>query len=148
MKQEKYLEALKYFELAKKANPNNSSIHTYLGLTHKHLGQMDKALSKFKKAEDLNPENMHNKFHRAITLMTMQKDDEAEQLLHEILALCPEEPQVHIQLGKLLKKRGKKNDALQHFNNAIDLDPKDSNAVKTLIDSLNSEHEMDEDNEI
>jgi len=43
---------------------------------------------------------------------------------------------------------GKKKEALTHFNKALDLDPKDSNTVKSLIEVLNNENDMDDDNDI
>lgn len=43
---------------------------------------------------------------------------------------------------------GKKKEALSHFNKALDLDPKDQNTVKSLIEGLNNDNDMDEDNDI
>jgi len=92
MKQEKYGEAKRYFESAKRLNPYSSSIYTYLGLTHKHLNDPQKALAEFQKAEQLNPSHMHNKFHRAITLMQLDQRQEAMDLLKQLLRECPKEP--------------------------------------------------------
>jgi hypothetical protein len=47
-----------------------------------------------------------------------------------------------------MKKQGKKQSALKHFNIALDLDPKDSNTVKSLIESLNNDNEMGDEEEI
>ena len=63
MKQEKFHDALKYFELANQVNPYSSSIHTYLGLTYKHLEMFDKAVQEFERAEDLASNQLHNRFH-------------------------------------------------------------------------------------
>ena len=38
--------------------------------------------------------------------------------------------------------------ALQHFNKALDLDPKDSNMVKNLIDKIHSNTETNDDADI
>lgn len=148
MKQEKYGDAKRYFESAKRLNPFSSSIHTYLGLTYKHLDDHQRALREFLEAERLNPSHMHNKFHRAITLMQLDQRKDAMDLLKQLLRECPKEPQVHIQLGKLLKKENNKREALKHFNIALDLDSKDSNTVKCLIENLNSENEFGEEEQI
>ena len=75
-------------------------------------------------------------------------DQEGLEILKILEWQCPKEPQVHIQLGKLKKKMGKKKEALSHFNKALDLDPKDQNTVKSLIEGLNNDNDMDEDNDI
>lgn len=81
-------------------------------------------------------------------LTTMGRDEEAMTLLQELCKICPKEPQVHIQIGKLLKKQDNKAEALKHFTIALDLDPKDSNTVKCLIEGLSSDRDMGEDDEI
>ena len=111
--------------MAGKCNPSSAAVHTYLGISHKNLHEHREALKEFEIAENLNPENMHNTFHRANLLLTLNEDMKAEKLLTDLVKQCPKEPQVHIQLGKLMKKTNRKKKALFHFNQALDLDPQD-----------------------
>ena len=51
-------------------------------------------------------------------------------------------------MGKIYKLMGRKADALRAYNKALDLDPKDTNMVKTLIDKLHQNDDMTEDNDL
>lgn len=55
----------------------------------------------------------------------------------------PKEAPVFIMIGKIQKKLGRKDLALQAFNTALELDPKDTNMVKTLIDKLDQSQEVE-----
>jgi len=39
-------------------------------------------------------------------------------------------------IGKIYRRKGQIDKALQHFTKALDLDPKDTNMVKSLIDKI------------
>lgn len=41
-------------------------------------------------------------------------------------------------IGKIFRRKGQIDKALQHFTKALDLDPKDTNMVKSLIDKIHS----------
>jgi tetratricopeptide (TPR) repeat protein len=41
-------------------------------------------------------------------------------------------------IGKIYRRKGMIDRALQHFTKALDLDPKDTNMVKSLIDKIHS----------
>ena len=41
-------------------------------------------------------------------------------------------------IGKIYRRKGIIDRALQHFTKALDLDPKDTNMVKSLIDKIHS----------
>ncbi len=49
---------------------------------------------------------------------------------------------------KIYKKLGDINKALQFFTKALDLDPKDTNMVKSLIDKIHSNTDINEDADI
>lgn len=48
----------------------------------------------------------------------------------------PKEAPIHINIGKIYKKLGKLDEALKFFTRALDLDPKDINQVKSMIDRI------------
>ena len=60
----------------------------------------------------------------------------------------PKEAPIHIVIGKIYKKLGDINQALQYFNKALDLDPKDTNLVKNLIEKIHTNTDINEDAEI
>jgi anaphase-promoting complex subunit 3 len=49
---------------------------------------------------------------------------------------APREASVHFLIGKICKQLGRKSDAMLHLTTALDLDPKDSNMIKSAIDKL------------
>jgi hypothetical protein len=57
-------------------------------------------------------------------------------VLKELELLVPKEAPVQIMIGKIQKLLGRKDLALRAFNKALDLDQKDTNMVKGLIDKL------------
>lgn len=51
-------------------------------------------------------------------------------------------------IGKIYKKLGNIEKAHHHFTKALDLDPKDTNMVKSLIDKIHSNTDINEDADI
>ena len=51
-------------------------------------------------------------------------------------------------IGKIYKLIGKKDLALRAFNKALDLDPKDTNMVKSLIDKLDQNADMADESDL
>lgn len=104
-----------------------------------------KALKCFDKAEKIDSKNPLNKYQKGNVLMTLERYQEALEVFQDLAHLVPKEAPVHISIGKIYKKLGRQDLALQHFNKALDLDPKDTNMVKTLIDKLDLNVEMSEE---
>ena len=50
-------------------------------------------------------------------------------------------------MGKIHRKLGNKKEALKAYTMALELDQKDTNRVKTLIEKLHSDADMLEENE-
>lgn len=148
LKQEKYDKALRTFNYAAQIYPKSSFIHTYIGMALMHSNQTEKALLQFELAQRLNPNAPLNSFMRIQALTNLDRNDEALDLLIELIKKHPKESSLHIHKGKLMKKLGKKEEALKDYNRALDLNPKDSNMVKSLTDKLNSSNDFNEDAEI
>lgn len=75
----------------------------------------------------------------------MGEEHQALTILLRINQQEPKEASIHINLGKIYKKLGKKGEALHHFNIALDLDPKDINQVKSMIDRIHQSEEMNDE---
>jgi len=148
LRQEKYDQAIQYFRNAIRINYKSSVLHTYLGMTYFHNKQGNEALDCFEKAEKLDPENPLNKYQKATVLISTNKFTEALNVLEELRIKVPKEAPIHVLIGKIHKKMGNKDKALAHFNMAMDLDPKESNVIKSLIDRLERDTDLPEENEI
>jgi anaphase-promoting complex subunit 3 len=80
--------------------------------------------------------------------MSLERYDEALKVLLDLMTQVPKEAPIHIVIGKIYKKLGDVNKALQFFTKALDLDPKDTNMVKSLIDKIHSNTDINEDADI
>jgi tetratricopeptide (TPR) repeat protein len=77
--------------------------------------------------------------------MNMGRNKEALEVFSDLAKLVPRETPVHIMIGKCHKILGNKELALKSFNRALDLDPKDTNQVKCLIDKIDQSSDLNED---
>ena len=77
----------------------------------------------------------------------MGRYEDALVVFNELTHLVPNEAPLYLQIGKIQKKLGRTDLALQAYNRALDLDPKDNNLVKNLIENINNANEQSEDEE-
>ena len=61
--------------------------------------------------------------------------------------LCPDEPRVHLLLAKTYKKMQDKQNALQHFTIAMNLDPKAMQQMKDEIETMDEVDYVDEEDD-
>lgn len=81
-------------------------------------------------------------------LLTLERYEDSLAVLKELELLVPKEAPVQIMIGKINKILGKKDVALRAFNKALDLDQKDTNMVKSLIDKLDQNQEMHDESDL
>lgn len=62
--------------------------------------------------------------------------DDALLELEKVRQQAPREPPVHVLLGQVLQKLGRTQEAIRHFNIALDLDPKEAATLKSALESL------------
>lgn len=79
--------------------------------------------------------------------MALNRYEESLEVLNELKTLCPKEAPIFVTMGKIHKKLGDKQKALQAYTMALELDQKDTNMVKTLIEKLHSEDDRHDENE-
>ena len=107
-----------------------------MGMTLANCDETALALQHFEQAEKLNPKSPLTKFQRVTVLMALGRYQESLAVLEELKTLCPKEAPIFVTMGKIYKKQGDKKRALQAYTMALELDQKDTNLVKTLIDKL------------
>ena len=135
-KQEKFTQSLQCYKEARTINPNSSILLTYLGVNYKSLNNFPEAISCFEAAIKLDKKNPLPKFQLGILLSYMNRDREALKYLE---ALCQEnskESHLYIQIGKIYAKIGQSEKALKCYNDAQELNPKNQNEIKNLIEQL------------
>ena len=133
---------------ATEINQRSAVLWTYLGMTLSNCDKSQEALKCFAKAESLDSGRPLTKYQKVTVLQTLGRYQECLEVLEELTKIVPKEAPIHITMGKIYKLMGRKADALRAYNKALDLDPKDTNMVKTLIDKLHQNDDMTEDNDL
>jgi tetratricopeptide (TPR) repeat protein len=108
-------------------DPNMMRAYNNLGLCFDALGQFDEAIQNFSRAIELNRRQEQPSpwppLNLAVSLVSLNRLDEAVARLHEALSYNPKFPQAHYQLGLVLEKEGKFQEAIAPLQQAIGLEP-------------------------
>ena len=108
-------------------DPNMMRAYNNLGLCYDSLGQFDEAIQSFTRAIELNRRQEHPSawppLNLAVSLISLNRLDEAIARLQEALSYNPKFPQAHYQLGLVLEKERKFEEAIAPLQRAIELDP-------------------------
>ncbi len=136
LRQERFVQADQYFRRALDINPRSAVLHTYLGLSHMRNRQERAALDCFEAAERLDPKNPLNTFQKATVLASMGRLNDALNVLKELGDRVPREAPVHVLMGEVYGRLGRREEALKEFNLAADLDPSGAGAIGKLVDKI------------
>jgi tetratricopeptide (TPR) repeat protein len=114
-----------------------------LASAYQHNKELAKSEIFLNKAEKLDSSNPMIRYQKANILINKKKFDEALKILCDLNEKMPKEAPIHILIGKIYKIKKDFTKALAHFNTAIDIDPKDSNIAKSLIENLYNDMDTD-----
>lgn len=143
-RQEKNQDALVHFKRALKINASNSVLHCYLGMVLQAQGANDAALRVFDDAIRLDPKNNMAKFRKASSLVKLGQFQEALAELERVKENAPKEAQVYFSMGKIYKMLGQLDRAIVCLTKAMDLDAKNTNYIKSVIDKLDRDDAGDD----
>lgn len=143
-RQEKYNLAEYHFRKALSINESSSVLCCYLGMTLQHNpNKIQDGIDMLYRSIEIQPKNTFAKFKLAAFLFANQQYHHAIDQLLEFKEIEPKETPIYILLGKCYKQLGELDKALDSLNTALDLDPKNSNYIRSLIDKLPLEDEDD-----
>lgn len=126
-KDQKFLEALKLYDVALTNDNSNPDILHDRGVCLFHLKRSEPALDDFNRAAELQPDYSYRYSSRAFILSSMKRYDEAAADYQKAIELDPEDAVAHNNLGMLYEQMGYAKQAKDHF--AI------SQEVKKILDS-------------
>jgi tetratricopeptide (TPR) repeat protein len=122
-----YTKAISRLQRVIELDPNMMRAYNSLGLCYDSLGRFDEAIQSFARAIELNRRQEQPSawpsLNLVVSLISLNRLDEAEVRLHEALSYNPKFPQAHYQLGRVLEKEGKLVEAIAPLQRAIELDP-------------------------
>jgi serine/threonine-protein kinase len=87
-----YDRALEQFAIARKIQPNNSELLSYIGYVQRRQGKFEQALANIKKTSELDPLSNVAVSEVGNTLMFMRKYTEAERSFDHAISLAPDVP--------------------------------------------------------
>ncbi|MFC1637245.1 protein kinase, partial [Planctomycetota bacterium] len=93
--------ALEQFAIARKAQPNNGELLSWIGYVQRRQGKFQQALANIKKAFELNPLSNVLAFDVAQTFMLLRKYHEAEHYYECAISLRPDFPEPYSWKARL-----------------------------------------------
>ncbi len=119
-----YDEAALYYRKTLDLHPVNAEeIHYNLGNVLMARREINEAVQHFSTAVNLNPDAALFRLNLAYALSLQGNAGAAYNELQKLIERHPEEPRAHNNLGILLMKQGKPNEAVFHFSKALALRP-------------------------
>lgn len=122
-------EALETFQVLLGADPQRGLLWALVGWALHGLGQWDAAEKHYAKARRLGFVNLWLFVRVASLFLAGQKYRHAEQVAREGLARWPDSGDLWCRLGAALEHQGRRPDAAQCFERAVQLNPDDMEAV-------------------
>jgi tetratricopeptide (TPR) repeat protein len=151
--EQKYPEALRYFQDALAREPQATSIHYPLAMTYRGLGDLHQMQEHMQARGDLEPtiedpllddirvlkQGKVGLLERGSAAIHEKRFADAIASYRQMISLYPSDPIAHMYLGVALAKAGKSSEALEHYARAEQLAPNNApiqyNMGILLIDS-------------
>jgi tetratricopeptide (TPR) repeat protein len=105
------------------ALPESAEIHELLGEANQRMGRRTEAVSEWRKAFAMHPDDRHIQARLAESLLKNREYGEAQQILKELVRLEPEDGELQYLLGETLFEQRQVEEALAHLQAAQRLRP-------------------------
>jgi len=121
------------FQKAIKLNENYAMAHMWYGSLLKWQGKKQLAHQHFEKAFELDPKSSVAAFNVAWGFYEAGEENKAMTFFSHIIANDPYYPGAYNLVGQILSDRGRLDESSKMFTRALDVDPKNKEALKGLI---------------
>jgi len=128
-----------YLEFLKR-EPNSRDGYNNLGAAYSRLKDNKSAVNALEHAFQIDPNSKDiksnlNLAHQrwGIELLDAKAYNDAIMRFSKALELTPDNPSIHVCIAMAYSKLGKSDQAIQYVNSALNLDPKNENAKKILL---------------
>ena len=112
IEEKKPAEAIAAYQQVSRLQPKDPEPHLSAGALLDKQGQPDQAEVEYKQALALDSKSEDATVGLVNVYMKQKKLPEAEELLRKLVVLRPDDPAVHLQLGRVLAASGKTDDAV------------------------------------
>lgn len=97
---------VKYYEKFLELEPGQPDVFSDLGVCYRELGEPDKAIASFHKAQEIAPDHWQSMFNEVVILaFDLQDYDRAEQVLEELRALQPDNATVQSLADEVARRQ-------------------------------------------
>jgi len=124
--QQRYTEAIEKLTKVTELDSQMTRVYDLLGLCYDYLGRLQDAMSNFTRSVQLNRIQMKPSAwpNLDMAICQIELDDlaGAEKNLREAIAYDPHLPQAQYNLGRILDKQGKYQEAIEVLNAAVSLE--------------------------
>ena len=134
-RQNHWSEAITYLSKVLQIKPTSAEAYYHLGLAYQSLAQADKAIHCFSEMIRLQPNHREGYLKTAALLSQQGRIDAAIGILDRGSRSIPDDPVLHFNLGVLLDRRQRRNEAVQEFRTALRIDP-NSVEIRRMLESV------------
>lgn len=113
-------------------NYNDPSVHVRLGFVYVLQEKFDLARFEYDEALRLQPDFLPAQVNLMSMLMVVGRDAEALEKGYNILKDYPDDYRAHYMVGQILLLQGKRDQAVQHFQEVLRINPQFSDAEDSL----------------
>ena len=133
-RQGNYIDAVKEFESATKADSNFALAYSMLGQTYAHLGHARDAEQSATRSVELssNLPVAEKYIIQAVNAKIGNNYQKALDAYENLERLMPSDPQVQFELGELSETHGEYDKAHAHYEKAVQADPKHLEALRGI----------------
>lgn len=135
---ESYSTSIAYIRTALEIMPDNPNFHSLAALIEIKNNNLESAYRHLKVALELDPRNKLSLSINSTLAFSLFNKKEAIELLNKLIQNYPEDPSLHNRLAWWYLEVGKSEDALNHFNTSLSIDPHNKNAQNGLAEALKS----------
>jgi Flp pilus assembly protein TadD len=132
-------EAISALKKAQTLAPNSSDIRSNLAQVYLAQGSFSLAIKEGETAIEFNPKNVSALRALADAYLLAGDAKRAQELLREVIALLPDDPIVHHRLGVVSRAQHRDTDAMAHFEQALEKNPKLVDALEQIAAILVSQ---------
>lgn len=139
MREEQVERARGYYREAVRLNPTPAIMNRFALTYHrqgKSMADLKTALRLYTESLERHPSNVTARRQRADVLLRLDQPKEALEELKALLVQCPGEAVVYVTLAECMVCLRRPQEALQHYQTAMHLDPHRESYVQGCIDQL------------
>jgi tetratricopeptide (TPR) repeat protein len=124
--------------------PHEPALPVQLGWVHGYQANYEAALEWFNKALQIDPRNSTALKWRVTALRSLRRFEEAESAARAAIDTLPHEPALPVQLGFVYDDQADYEAALEWFDKALQIDPRNSTALEWRVTALRSLRRFEE----